>query len=135
MELQNDNNYYMKEYYNTKDLYVGNIIYVNEDLPLHDSREGLIVSDNLYLFEKLGEDKYREIFTGFITSEIPDFSYYNKIPYVCGIKEFDNYFPETHNITISKINLLISLNYLNKTEIIKKEENKHILKKILKPQK
>lgn len=121
--------YSMEEKYNSSDLYVASIVYLTNDekFKFFDT-EDIKISSKKYIFTKLKNGKYQEIFTGFITEEWPELSENKGIPYIYQIKKFEVLFPETHNEKLDKIDLIISLNYIEdriKSQEKLKQQNKY----------
>lgn len=115
-----DNEYSMKEKYNTNELIVANLQRISSAYVPY----GPIIetTNQKYIFEKIENNnniKYREIFTGFIT-ECLDNTDKNEttiqffgFPYVYKPKKFTDYFPETIGIEIPKLSLIWAQNDIN----------------------
>lgn len=106
-------NYMMAEEYDTNKLFVANLESVtNDDMPRVET------TDQRYLFELIddkGKLKYREIFTGFVTSTWDSSTYFN-LPYVENITPLKDVLP-TLKDSVSKYALLLILDEVNKVSL------------------
>lgn len=118
-----ENTYSMNETYNASDLYIANIVYLtnNGNFKFFET-EDLKVSSKKYIFRKLDDEKYQEVFTGFETIEWQEFSKYTGVPFIHQIEKFDILFPETHNQELTKMDLIISLNYVDEKSKLSEEK-------------
>lgn len=99
----------MRKKYNADELYVANIVCLTDDESFKFfSSEGVKISERKYIFEKIEDDKYQEVFTGFITEEWKEFSVYKGVPLVHRLESYVELFPEVHGKKLSKIDLIIS---------------------------
>lgn len=102
-------NYKMRDNYDSNNLVVANLAYVtNDDIPEE------IYTDQKYIFEVVnikGENRYIEIFTGFIT--YADENIYFNLPYVVNIVPINEIIPKIKT-TIPKYSLILLLNEVNK---------------------
>lgn len=103
-----------KKYYNSKELYYGNIEYIS--IEHTDFGPVLYTSENKYIFEKIekkGIVFFKEVFTGLIFNT----GFSENKPYVLNYTKLN-----TSNKKISSLELLILLDKLNSEKEYKKEK-------------
>ena len=112
-------NYQMKDNYNIDNLVIANLEYISNEITSY----GLMIkkTNQKYIFEILNENRYREIFTGFIATS--ERSHYFNLPYVVDIMALKEQVSSVTN-SISKYGLLLVLDDINTKNNIKKLKNK-----------
>ena len=115
-----DKGYQMKDEYEADSLVVAKFSRIPDGIT--DFGPIIETTEQKYIFEKMNEKgklKYREIFTGFIAIDRPEFF---MLPFVAELEKFIDYFPETEGEKIPKLSLIWSLNDINKQKTLTKKD-------------
>lgn len=116
--FEKNNDYQMKKSYNADTLVVANLQRLLMDKETFESKSE--ITEQKYLFELIndnGKSRYREIFTGFIIDTIDinsqDEMKFINYPYIYEPQKFTDFFPNTKNKELSKIDLIWIQNDIN----------------------
>lgn len=104
-------NYQMKESYAADELFVGKFRHISSEVTSYGPK--VKTGEMKYFFEQVVVDdeiEYREIFTGFITSDEEE---YFDVPCVIEIEKYTDYFPTSAGVKIPKLSLMLDLNEIN----------------------
>lgn len=121
-----DSKYTSKEFYNINNLFVGNILCNQNILSSYNLSTNLTNQRFIFeLIESKNGNMYREIFSGFIVSDISINDYQLSI---INIEPITKYYPNSNIIKISNLELFLLQNEINskktkKRYIRKKKEN------------
>ena len=106
-------NYFVPKYINSKDIWIGNLLYFDYSIYNREVFPTHILSESKFLFTKKG-DKYREIFTGLLFSEA-GMHLDNNTLYVSHLKRLEDILPLFKNKIIDRIDLNICYDEINKS--------------------
>ena len=114
-----DNNYKMKEAYNTDSLLVANLEWISNEATTYGPM--VKTTKQKYIFEEVVEEdkiRYRELFTGFVLDL--ENNVFN-LPYPVNVRKLKDFIPDISD-EVPKYSLLLILNDVNSIKIEEKEE-------------
>jgi len=117
------------EKYNTENLYVGNLVVFPSEFEFtkefdYAKLDGIKITKQKYIFNKISNDEYKEIFSGMTTIIWPELSCQRHIPYIINLEPIAYYIPKFElRDNIDNVDFLIALEMVNNILKEDKEEN------------
>ena len=109
--------------FNVNDLYVGNLCWFLNENDL-DKIEELKLNGQKYIFQKITETEYKEIFTGILTTKWPALSEVKTTPSILNLEPITNYISDfKFKEKVDKPELLAALNIITFATNYKPSQN------------
>lgn len=109
--------------FNVSDLYVGNLCWFLNESDL-DKIEELKLNGQKYIFQKITETEYKEIFTGILTTKWPTLSEVKTTPCILNLEPITNYVSDfKFQERVDKPELLAALNMITFATNYKTSQN------------
>jgi hypothetical protein len=108
--------YKMKKHFKANNLVIGNLSYISSEL--NDCGPVVKTTSQKYIFEVIkymNKPLYREVFTGFIAKDECESIF--DLPYVVNVEKFIKFLPNTENVKVPRLSLMMALNDINYVEV------------------